>query len=81
MQITRENRVKMLQNIGQYLIDNADNLIPNEKPFPTDQTFLIELSVDLEMPHITVTTRYNAVEALKGVEWWPYTPRSGTPSY
>ena len=81
MQITRENRVKMLQNIGQYLIDNADNLIPNEKPSPTDQTFLIELSVELEIPHITVTSRYNAHETLKGVEWDSYTPRSGTPSY
>lgn len=81
MRINRENRVKMLKNMGQYIIDHADSLIPCEKPFPTDQNILIELSVELEIPHITVTSRYNAHETLKGVEWDGYTPRSGVPSY
>lgn len=69
MTMNRENRVKMLQNIGQYLIDNAENLIPNEKPYPVKQTFTIELEVDLSIPVISVQTDYHAHETLHGVCW------------
>ena len=73
----------MLQNMGQYIIDHADDFIPKEKPYPREQNIVIELSVDFEIPHINVTlsSRYNAHETLKGVKWDSYTPRSGVPSY
>ena len=69
MTMNRENRVKTLQNIGQYLIDNAENLIPNEKPYPTKQTFTIELDVEFAIPRLSVETDYHAHETLNGVCW------------
>ena len=73
MRINRENRVKMLQNVGKYLMENADNLIPIENAGRAyKQIYTIELSVDLEVPRVEVSTEYIADEVLIGVDWSKY---------
>ena len=69
MYITRENRVKLLQNIGQYLIDHADALVPQDEPSPTKQTMIVAMDAHDGIPGITFYSQYNAKETLKGVEW------------
>lgn len=72
MYITRENRVKVLQNIGQYLIDHADELVPEDaNKQACKQTFTFEMDAEIEIPRVEVKTEYIAVETLKGVNWSP----------
>ena len=71
MRITRENRVKLLRNIGQYLIDHADNLFPLEEPYPTTQNIIISMKPDEEVPQITFYSQYKARDTLKNIEWSP----------
>lgn len=70
MYIDRENRVKVLQNIGQYLIDHADELVPADaNKRACRQTFSFVMDVEVEVPRVAVNTEYIAVETLKGVHW------------
>jgi hypothetical protein len=70
MTINRENRVKALKNIGQYLIDHADELVPEDiNGRACKQTFTIVMDVELEIPRVEVNTEYKALETLKGVDW------------
>ena len=70
MTINRENRVKALKNIGQYLIDHADELVPEDiNVRACKQTFTIVMDVELEIPRVEVNTEYKALETLKDVDW------------
>ena len=70
MRIDRENRVKVLQNLGQYLIDHADELVPEDiNRRACKQTFTIEMDVEVEIPRVEVNTEYIASETLVGVDW------------
>lgn len=69
MTINRENRVKLLKNVGQYLIDHADTLVPTEEPYPTKQNLIVSMDVKAKIPEITFYSQYNAAETLKGIDW------------
>lgn len=70
MIINRENRVKALKNLGQYLIDHADELVPEDiNGRACKQTFTFVMDVELEIPRVEVNTEYKAVETLIGVDW------------
>jgi hypothetical protein len=66
----RRNRVKALKNIGQYLIDHADELVPEDiNGRACKQTFTIVMYVEREIPRVEVNTEYIASETLIGVDW------------
>ena len=70
MRIDRENRVKMLKNVGQYLIDHAEDIVPEEFAKHTcRQTIMVDFDVDISIPAVTVNTEYKAAETLCGVKW------------
>ena len=70
MIINRENRVKVLKNLGQYLMDNADDLVPEDiNKRACKQTFTIVMDVEVEIPRVEVNTEYIASETLIGVDW------------
>ena len=72
MRIDRENRVKVLQNIGNYLISHADEIVPQDVgPKACKQTFTFVMDVETEVPVIGVQTEYVAVETLYGIDWSP----------
>ena len=71
LRIDRENRVKFLQNIGKYITDNAENLIPQEGhgSRASAQKIIISMNVDEPRPHVTVSSDYIPFETLFGVDW------------
>lgn len=72
MRITRENRVKMLQNVGQYLIDHANDIVPEDfGRGAARQVFTVDFSTEISIPAVSVNTEYIATETLSGVEWSP----------
>jgi len=66
--IDRENRIKLLKNVGQYIIDNAENIIP-QKGRVKRQTITIDMHVEYEIPVVTVSSDYIVREAFSGVEF------------
>lgn len=70
MRIDRKNRVKMLQNVGKYLIDYANDIVPEDfAKYPCRQTITVDFDVDISIPAVTVNTEYKATETLCGVNW------------
>ena len=69
--IDRENRVKILKNVGQCLIDEAENIIgpDNIARGPIRQEIRIVCDIDNEIPIIEVNTGYKLDKALSGVRW------------
>ena len=74
MMMDRENRIKFLKNIGKYLIDNAENLVPQEKPYPTKQNIIISMDVETVEPNVTFYSHYKPMETLLGIDWSKITP-------
>ena len=68
MMIDRENRVKIVKNVGQYIIDNAENIIPQDGHV-TRQKIVIDMAVEMEIPKVTVVDEYIVKEALHGVKF------------
>lgn len=71
MTMDRENRVKFIQNVGKYLIDHADEIVPENKLAIYRQSLFIDLSIDNEIPKMTITTDCLTTETLKDVKWNP----------
>ena len=71
MTISRENRVVLLKNVGQYLIDKAELLIPesDEKLRLRKHVITIEVGVEMDIPKIAIDAEYIVPEALSGVKW------------
>ena len=70
MMMDRENRVKLIKNIGQYLIDHAEQILPDEEVGRASRQILtVDLSTEAETPLIAVETEYKAIQVLNGVRW------------
>ena len=71
MSMNRENRVKFLQNIGKYITDSAEALIPQEGKGSRayKQNIIISMDVEEPEPQITVYTQYKPLETLFGIDW------------
>ena len=68
MFIDRENRIKLLKNVGQYIIDNAEAIIPQDGPLRR-QMITIDMAVEYETPQIRVSNEYVVREALRGIRF------------
>lgn len=71
MMMDRENRVKFLKNIGQYIVDNAETILPKEGPHPTKQNMIVSMDAKDVIPRITFYSQYEPTETLHDVEWSP----------
>lgn len=54
---SREELIEYVKRIGQYIIDNADNLVGNERRM-TGIDIVGQINVDLSYPMVTVERRY-----------------------
>ena len=68
MTINRENMVKLVENAGKYMQENANEIIPQDVKL-TELTITIQLSVDYRVPKVTVNSEYTPVEILRGVKF------------
>ena len=70
MMMDRENRVKLIKNIGQYLIDHAEQILPDEEAGRASRQILtVDLNAEEAIPLIAVETEYKATQVLNGVKW------------
>ena len=69
MMIDRENRVKIVKNVGQYIIDNAKNIVPQDG-HAIHQKIVIDMNVEESIPTVMVFDKHIIKEALNGVKFF-----------
>lgn len=66
--IDRENMVKLVENTGKYMHENASEIVPQNVKLK-ELTITVQLSVDFQIPRIIVNSESEPLEILKGVKF------------